>query len=107
MRKILICGAMLASLCAPAFAADMALKAPPQSTFAANSTGGWYFGIGTEGIVGASNVSGNAFTGLSSTNLTAGGGSLGIDIGRIWSTCILQTWCQLEVDGRALPDLAE
>jgi hypothetical protein len=90
--------AAAAAFATSAFAADMPTKAPP-GAFATAASSGWYIGAGTEGSIAASDVSGTAFS-LTGGNLTAGGGSVVGDVGRIWNACIGGTWCQVEVDGK-------
>jgi hypothetical protein len=97
---IAVAAVMSTLLAVPSHAADMATKAAPQNPFVGTaSSAGWYVGLGVEGDVAASNVSGSNFAGITSSNLTAGGGSMGLDVGYIWNNCLLGTWCQLELDG--------
>ena len=84
MRKqlaFLAAAAMLAAA-APAFAADMPLKAPPPVPFTSGASG-YYWGVGPYAGVAQSNVSGsNLFaTSLASSNLTASGGGVSFDLG--------------------------
>jgi hypothetical protein len=97
--KAMIIAAALASTSTAALAADMPLKAPPYAApFATPTSSGWYVGAGTEGGVASSSISGTTFPSLTGGNLTADGASVGIDTGYIWGNCLLQTWCQIEVD---------
>jgi hypothetical protein len=96
MRKFLLATSMLVAFSASAFAADMAVKAPPimQSPFSSPTGSGFYVGLGTEGAVASADVSGNAIIG----NVTASGATVGVDGGYIWGKCLLSSWCQLELD---------
>jgi hypothetical protein len=99
MRKLLL-AAVAFFIAAPAFAADMPLKAPPYIQPFAPAGSGWYLGVGTDAAVASSSVNGSAFPNLTGGNLTSDGGAVGVDAGYIWSNCLLQTWCQIEVDLR-------
>jgi hypothetical protein len=78
----------------------MPLKAPPYAQPFAPNGAGWYVGVGTEAGVAASSITGTTFPNLTGGNLTSDGGAVGVDVGYIWSSCLLQTWCQIEVDFR-------
>lgn len=97
--KLAILASVMALAAVPAFAADMALKAPPPAV-ASGAGAGWYVGLGVEGALASSSVSGTNFAGISASNLTADGGTLGVDVGYIWNNCVMGTWCQLELDGK-------
>ena len=81
MRKILLLTMALVALAAPAYAADMAVKAPPPAPVGS----GWYVGILTEADVAQSKVSGNNLfaSSLVTGDLTATGGSIGGVVGYI------------------------
>lgn len=100
MKKYLMALALATALPGGALAADMPLKAPPYIQPFAPSGSGWYIGVGTEAGVAASSISGTTFPSLTGGNLTSDGGAVGVDAGYIWSNCLLQTWCQIEVDLR-------
>jgi hypothetical protein len=92
--------AIAVAACVPwaaALAADMPLKAPPIMPFSAAGYG-WYIGAGTEGGVASSSVNGSTFPSLTSGGLAADGAAVGVDVGYIWTNCLLSTWCQLELD---------
>ena len=38
--------------------------------------------------------------GITGGGLSAAGGTIDIDAGYIWGACILNTWCQIEIDGQ-------
>src|SRR5208282_6055033 len=99
MRKaILTIGVLLLAL--PAYAADLAVKAPPPSLSTFVSGSGFYLGAGASAAVASSNVSGNVLTlpGATGGNLYAAGGAVEVDAGYIWGNCLFGTWCQIEVD---------
>ena len=105
MRKLLIASAVLAAIAAgPAFAADMAVKAPvvPPVPFTAAALG-MYWGVNAYAGVAQSNVSGqNLFaTSLVSGNLTADGGGVGLVLGyQHGSTATLGfgNWWRIQAD---------
>lgn len=87
MRKTLIAAAILAVLSVPAFAADMALKAPPNPLSSLFTTGypygssGLFFGIYGEG--GGGSVNG-AVAGVGSASLTDTQAGAGGTLGYAW-----------------------
>lgn len=83
MRKMLPTTVAAIMLAAPAFAADMAVKALPSAPFTGGS--GWYWGIGTYGGVASSNVNGSGLlvTNLVSSNVNASGGGVDGALGYI------------------------
>jgi hypothetical protein len=82
MKKILLVAA-LSAFAVPAWAADMAVKAPPVPFI--NYGSGWYVGFGSEADVAQAKTSGNNFfaPSLATGNLTATGGSLEVVVGFI------------------------
>ena len=99
MRKLFLTAVALLAGAANAVAADMVVKANP---FVNYKDSGWYIGAGTSAAVASENVSGNVFTlpGATGGGVTAAGGTIDADIGFIKGQCILNTWCQVELDGK-------
>jgi hypothetical protein len=101
--KFLVAG-VLSALALPAMAGQILPiigKAPPPK--AAFTTGsGFYIGAGTSAAVASANVSGNVISvpGITGGSVNAAGGTVDVDAGYIWSSCILNTWCQVELDGK-------
>lgn len=78
-------------------------KAPRSNPFLSTTKGsGWYLGVGTSAAVASSNVSGNVFNlpGITGGSAAAAGGTIDADVGYVWNSCLLGTWCQLEADGK-------
>jgi hypothetical protein len=105
MRKIALAIPLSVAFIASAFAADVPppfVAKGPVSPFSTAAGSGWYVGVGTSAAVAASNVSGNVITlpGLTGGSVSAAGGTVDADFGYIWGRCILNTWCQVEVDGK-------
>lgn len=101
MRTItgIIAAAALA-VATQAFAADMPRKAPPVSPFVNLAKNGFYVGVGTSAALANSNVSGNVISipGITGGNVNAAGGTIDADVGYIWGSCFLNSWCQVEAD---------
>lgn len=106
MRRLLIAAAVAAAIATPALAADVTppnlMKGGPSSPFLTTAGAGPFFGVGTSAAIASSNVSGNVISvpGLSGGDVSAAGGTIDVDVGYIWGRCILNTWCQVEVDGK-------
>jgi hypothetical protein len=104
MRKIILAAAAMAALSVPAFAADMAVKAPVVQPvpFTAGASS-FYWGVESYAGVAQSSVSGtNLFaTSLVSGNLTADGGGIGGVLGYLHgSTAALGfgNWWRIQVE---------
>lgn len=101
MRKLFLFAALAAAIAsAPALAADvLPIKAPPKgAAFIGGS--GLYVGFGSSAAVASANVSGNVISlpGVTGGGVNAAGGTVDVDAGYIWGSCILNTWCQVEAD---------
>src|ERR1700685_687484 len=79
MRKILLAAA-IAAFTAPAFAADMPVKAPPIS-FQYPTGNGWYAMVGTEGGGGSVSV---AAPGVNANSLVSNSIGISAGIGYTW-----------------------
>ena len=104
MRKLVIAAAALAAFCAPAFAADMPVKAAPANQPFQSYTGsGWYWGLGSTARLADSTVNGNIFaSNLATGNVTAAGGTIDLESGYIWGNASLAgfaNWARVYVDG--------
>jgi hypothetical protein len=102
MKKYLLLTTALAALAAPAYAADMPVKAAPTPFLTVNGSG-WYWGVGTTSAVDQANVNNNVFaTSLVSNNLVAAGQSIDLEGGYIWgnaSIAGIAQWARVYVSG--------
>lgn len=104
IRSFLLATAALV-LAAPAFAADMAVKAPPiVSPFVNWSGSGWFYGLGSYAGVAQSSVNGSSLLvpSLVSSNVTASGGGIEATVGYVHgntNTLGFGNWYMLEAKG--------
>jgi hypothetical protein len=91
MRKHFIATVSLLAIATavPAYAADMAIKAPPAGPFETYNSSGFYWGIGSTAKLADSSVNGNLLvSNLATGNVNAAGGTIDFEVGYIWGNAV-------------------